>query len=263
MRYLFVSILAIAGFLPTVLYGGKLSLSVSYTPMAVSREETMPENPLVDNYHRIFVKTPERVNEPETYYLIIEGIDPADQSLETIVLKGFSSNRSYVLTKVNGVLVFENKEKVPRRFSVVEEGESSPKEFAVPPLGTARYNFLRAGNCTFIDNDNPSLKIFVRVLTGCGLYPLQGSSLRMDIPSLNPGTYSIKIFYAFRQIFQEDFAMVSDSVLEVNYRISNREVFRDDSTTVTSGRIISGSSGSRAPRSGTATPEGNTPRNQP
>lgn len=262
MRYSLAGILAVAAFLPTVLYGGKLSLSVFYTPMTVSREEVMPENPLADNYHRITVTTPERANEPETYYLIIEGIDSSEQSTETVILKGFSSNRIYFLAKVNGELTFENKEKIPRRFSVVEEGESSPKDFVVPPLGTARYSFLRAGNCTFIDNDNPSLKIFVRVLVGCALYPLRGSSLRVDIPSLNPGTYSIKIFYAFRQLFQEDFAMVSDSALDMIYRISNREVFRDDSTTITSNRIVSGFPKSRQPRAAT-TPEGSTPRSQP
>ena len=61
--------------------------------------------------------------------------------------------------------------------------------------------------------------------------------------TLLPGTYTIKIFYAFKQVFQEDFTMVGDSVLAVNYRIINREVFRDDSTTFTGGRVMPMSTG--------------------
>jgi len=262
-RYLFLPMAFVAGLLPAMLYGGKLSLSLFYSPMSVSREEVMPENPINDNYHRIFVTVPERLTEPEAYYLVIEGADLGEQPQETVVLAGFSSSRTYILTKVNGVLLFENKEKIPRRFAVVVEGESSPQNLAVPPLSTAKYPFMRTGNYTFIDADNPSAKVFVRALVGCGLYPVKGSLLKVDIPTLPPGTYSIKIFYAFRQIFQEDFSMVGDSALAVNYRITNREVLRDDSTTVTSGRIVSGPVGHQRGRSEAAAPESGASRNQP
>ncbi len=262
-RFMVLLIMFAGGFLPAMLYGGKLSLSLSYTPMSVSREEVMPENPINDNYHRIFVTVPERTTEPEAYYLVIEGADLSEQPQETVVLTGFSMNRTYLLTKVNGILLFENKEKIPRRLTVVVEGESSPQNLTVPPLGTAKYTFMRVGNYTFIDTDNPSAKIFVRSLVGCGLYPVKGSLLKVDIPTLLPGTYSIKVFYAFRQIFQEDFSMVGDSALAVNYRITNREVLRDDSTTVTSGRIVSGSVGHQRGRSEAAASESGASRNQP
>jgi hypothetical protein len=79
------------------------------------------------------------------------------------------------------------------------------------------------------------------------------------MPALQPGSYALKIFYAFRQVFQEEFSMVGDSVLAINYRIINREVFRDDSTTFTGGRIVpmySGGAGREpatdAPATGTA-----------
>ena len=80
--------------------------------------------------------------------------------------------------------------------------------------------------------------------------------------ALEPGSYALKIFYAFRQLFQEDFSMVGDSVLAVNYRIINREVYRDDSTTFTGGRIVPLAPGAGAPSSAGGASGSGSPRDQ-
>lgn len=242
---------------------GKLTVGVAYTPAVIPRTEVMPENPVNDNYHSIPMVTPEKVYEPESHYVILEGTDQGAPADETVRLRGLSVDRSYVILKLNGKLLLENEENVDRQFTIVDDSGIVTKEFSVGPSASVPYNFPRVGNYTFIDNYNPTGKIYVKVLASCIIFPLRGPSIKIDLPALAPGSYALKIFYAFRQLFQEDFSMVGDSVLAVNYRIINREVYRDDSTTFTGGRIVPLSSGPAAPVPGGAESTGTgSPRDQ-
>ncbi len=234
---------------------GKLTVGVAYAPATISREEVMPENPVNDNYHRIPMVIPEKIYEPESHYVILEGTDQGAPADETVRLRGLSVDRSYVIIKVNGKLFLENEENIERQFTIVDDSGIVTKEFNVGSKKSVFYNFMRTGNYTFIDNFNPTGKIYVKVLSSCMIFPLRGPSIKIDLPALESGSYGLKIFYAFRQMFQEDFSMVGDSVLAVNYRIINREVFRDDSTTFTGGRIIPMSPGAAAPAPSAETPE--------
>ncbi|HOW51454.1 MAG TPA: hypothetical protein PLV42_05335 [bacterium] len=228
---------------PLMLDAGKFTVGVTYAPATVSQEEVMGERAINDNYHRIPVVTPERVYEPESYYVILEGTDQGTPADETVRLRGLSVDRSSVIIKMGGKLLLENEESLARDFTIVDDSGIITKEFTVAPKQSASYNFMRTGNYTFLDNKSPTGKIYVKVLAACTIYPLRGPTLRIEMPTLLPGTYTIKIFYAFKQVFQEDFTMVGDSVLAVNYRIINREVFRDDSTTFTGGRVMPMSTG--------------------
>lgn len=222
-----------------MLYAGKLTVTVTYSPSPVSREETMPEIPMKDHYHQIPVVSPEKVWEPEGYYVVLEGTDKGAPADETAHLRGFSVDRNYFLLKMDGKLLLQNSESFAREFTVIDDTGTVTKEFVVKPNVTAPYTFMRTGTYTFIDNRNPTCKIYVKVLGACAIFPVRGASLRIDLPVLDPGTYSLKVYYAFRQIFQEDFSMVGDSVQDVSYRIADREVFRSDSTTFTGSRILS------------------------
>lgn len=255
-------LIAILALFSGTVEAGKLTVGVGYVPATVSREEVMPENPVHDNYHAIPVVVPEKVYEPESYYVILEGTDQGAPADETVRLRGLSVDHSYVIIKVNGKLFFENEEALAREFTIIDDSGIVTKEFVVGPKATVSYSFMRTGNYTFIDNHNPTGKVYAKVLSSCMIFPLRGPSLRIELPALAPGTYALKIFYAFRQMFQEDFTMVGDSVLAVNYRILNREVFRDDSTTFTGGRVIPMSSGAMRPTGGAEAPAADGTRKQ-
>lgn len=247
---------------PVALYAGKLTVTITYTPSAISREEIMPEIPIKDHYHQIPVLSPEKVWEPEGYYAVLEGTDKGAPTDETAYLRGLSVNRNYFLLKTDGKLLLQNGESFSREFTVIDDTGTVTKEFVVKPNSTAPYAFMRTGTYTFIDNRNPTCKIYVKILGACLIFPVRGPSLRIDLPVLDPGTYSFKIYYAFRQIFQEDFSMVGDSVQDVSYRIVDREVFRSDSTTFTGSRILSRSPVSDRPGPANA-PNAGTSQQQP
>jgi hypothetical protein len=56
------------------------------------------------------------------------------------------------------------------------------------------------------------------------IFPIEEGSNKFEIPDISPGSYTIRIYYGTRWIYQEDFVMVSNSPQNLVYKIEESSV---------------------------------------
>lgn len=233
-RFLIAIILML--FICGALYAGKITIDINYKPSLVEEKQDI----INDNYWTVPILKPDPQLEKELYYMVIEGFESASQSDETVDLKGLSVERSFYLLQNNSRLIFKNNEKIARSFSVAHENGNIKKSVDINPNNQETYVFTLPGEYTFIDNKYPWNKIYVKVLEKSAVFPINRNAYRINITQIPAGTYRFRIFNGLKWIYMEDFTIVDNSANTASYNIRDKNVFRNDATSVTANNNLEG-----------------------
>ncbi|MGI6393204.1 MAG: hypothetical protein ACOX2F_00470 [bacterium] len=222
---------------PANIYGETLRLQINYTKGA-EKTESQPAN-VVDGYWRYPVINVPKVMEQEKYSFVIEGYKTIKSLKEVLTLNGVGVGRSNILFSTDGVLVIENKENFSRNFEIVRDGEDpQKKELSVPAKGSVSHVFSEAGDYTLVDTLFKWNSVQIKVLPQTYLFVMDEGVNRIEISDIPPGTYTVRVFYGTRWIYQEDFVMISSAAQNFGYKIEGGKVFSVNSTAYSTTLIL-------------------------
>ncbi|HQN72092.1 MAG TPA: hypothetical protein PLB16_01615 [bacterium] len=208
---------------------GMLKLLVSYKKGIEKAGHKTTE--IVDGYWRFPVLEVPKPLEREKYSFVIEGYQTIKNVNETLELIGAGISRSNILLPTEGVLTIENREDFPRKINILKEGENSEKvELTVPAKGSITHVFSSSGDYTLVDTLFQWNTVYVRVLQSTYLFVVNEGSSRIEIPDIAPGTYTVRVYYGIRWVYQEDFVMISNAAQNIGYRIEDGTVYSINST---------------------------------
>ncbi len=205
------------------IHGSKLRIFVNYRRGKERVLEKPPE--ITDGYWKMPVVDIPRAREREYYTAVIEGYDASSSYSDTVNLKGISVDRKSMLFPIKGQLNLVNKEKFPREFELYREGEDVPvARLDVPADGSMTYSFLTPGEYRLVDKRFHWNKIQINVLGTGKLMRFSEGSNSFEVTDISPGTYTFRIYYGARWIYQEDFIVVVSSNQALGYKIENGQV---------------------------------------
>jgi hypothetical protein len=208
---------------------GMLKLLVSYKKGIEKAENKTID--ITDGYWRFPVLEVPKPSEKEKYSFVIEGYHTIKNVNETLELIGAGVSRNNVLLPTEGVLTIENKEEFPRKINILKEGADSEKvELTVPAGGSLTHVFSSSGDYTLVDTLFQWNTVYVRVLQNTYLFVINEGANRIEIPDIAPGTYTVRVYYGIRWVYQEDFVMISNSAQNIGYRIEEGTVYSINST---------------------------------
>ncbi len=214
---------------PFNLQAGMLKILISYKKGVEKADHKTVD--IADGYWRFPVVEVPKPLEREKYSFVIEGYQTVKNVTETLELIGAAISRSNVLLPTEGVLTIENKEDFPRKINILKEGENSEKvELTVPAKGSVTHVFSSSGDYTIVDTVFQWNTVYVRVLQNTYLFVIDEGSNRIEIPDIAPGTYTVRVYYGIRWVYQEDFVMISNAAQNIGYKIEEGTVFSINST---------------------------------
>ena len=177
-----------------------------------------------DGYWNFPVMIVPNSKEKEQYSVVIEGYKPAAEATkEKLELAGAEFSRKKILFPTNGTLTIENKEKFPRKITIALEG-SEPVSIEIQPQSSVGYLFAESGDYTITDESFPWNTSFVKVLTTTYVWRVKEGSNNKDLPDIASGSYSLKIYYGTKDIYTEDFTVVSNAAQSFIYKIDKGRV---------------------------------------
>ena len=177
-----------------------------------------------DGYWNFPVLNAQKGKEKEQYSVVIEGYKPsAEARKEKLELYGAEFSRRKILFPKNGVLIIENKEKLPRKITVAHEGGESVS-LEIQPNSSAEHTFTESGDYTITDESIPWNSSSVKVLETTSVWRIKEGSNNKDIPDIAPGSYSLKIYYGTNSIYTEDFMVVQNAAQSFIYKIDKGRV---------------------------------------
>jgi hypothetical protein len=201
----------------------KLKILVNYKKGAERIDSKPPD--IKDGYWRMFVTEVPPSLEKEKYTAVIEGYDAISNYSDTLNLFGISVDRKSLLFPINGVFDIQNKENFVRSFDLFREGEESPvAKFEIPAGGSVSYSFISSGEYTLVDTIYSWNIVRINVLNVNKLIPFNEGSNSFEITDISSGTYTLRIYYGSRWIYQEDFIVVGSSTQTLGYKIENGNV---------------------------------------
>ena len=162
--------------------------------------------------------------EKEQYSVVIEGYESAGTKNDRILLEGAAFNRRNVLFPKDGILTIENRENFERNVSIMRDGDSEPAVVTIQPESVVQYTFTEEGDYTLRDNSFSWNTVFVKVLKTKQVWTLKEGGNNRTIPDIAPGSYTLKIYYGTRWIYQEDFMVVQNAAQNFTYKIENGKV---------------------------------------
>lgn len=225
----FALVIFFLAFSPLSVSAGMLKLLVGYKKSTEKIDNKRVD--INDGYWRFPVVDVPKSLEREGYAIVIEGYDTIKKQKETLELVGASVSRNSILFPVDGVLTIENKEDFSRTMNILQEGEKNEKiELVVPARGSISHSFSTPGDYTVVDTMFQWNTVYVRVLKTAYIFSISEGANRIDIPDISPGTYTIRVYYGIRWVYQEDFVMVSNSAQNIGYRIENNSIFSVNTT---------------------------------
>jgi hypothetical protein len=227
--YLVFSIVLVILFHPFNADAGMLKVLISYKKGIEKADHKTPD--IADGYWRFPVLEVSKPLEKEKYAFVIEGYQTIKNINEAIELIGAGISRNNVLLPTDGVLTIENKEDFPRKVNILKEGDNNEKvELTVPAKGSITHVFSSAGDYTLVDTIFQWNTVYVRVLPNTYLFIINEGSNRIEIPDIAPGTYTVRVYYGIRWVYQEDFVMISNAAQNIGYKIEDGTVFSINST---------------------------------
>jgi hypothetical protein len=209
--------------IPAFVSAGMLKITVGYKKGLEKSDNIRVD--IKDWYWKFPVVNVPGTLEKEKYSIVIEGYEAIKKHTDTLELIGASLSRNNILFPVEGVLKIENKEDFPRVLSVLQEGEKNEKiDITVPAKGKVEHVFAAPGDYTIVDTLFHWNTVYVRVLKSTYIFPIEEGANKFEIPDISPGSYTIRIYYGTRWIYQEDFVMVSSAPQNLVYKIENSSV---------------------------------------
>jgi hypothetical protein len=223
------------------LAASKLRILINYKK-GLERIEERPLD-IRDGYWKIPVTDELPLSEEREYYTaVIEGYDQISNYSDTINLIGLSVDRRSVLFPVNGTMELTNSEKFKRVFELFREGEENAvAKIEVDGNGSESYSFINPGEYTLVDKVFRWNTVRIRVLSVSKLIRFSEGSNSFEITDISSGTYTLRVYYGSRWIYQEDFIVIGSSDQTLGYRIENGNVESVPTgtyTTTVGGRII-------------------------
>lgn len=232
----FIAVLAVM-LIPAFVSAGMLKIAVGYKKGYEKSDNIRVD--IKDWYWKFPVVEVPGTIEREKYSVVIEGYETIKKHIDTLELAGASVNRSNILFPVDGVLRIENKEDFPRVLSILQEGEKNEKiDITVPAKGLVEHVFMAPGDYTIVDTVFQWNTVYVRVLKSTYIFSIDEGSNKFDIPDISTGSYTIRIYYGTRWIYQEDFVMVSSAPQSLVYKIENSSVSSINSVLNIGGDIV-------------------------
>lgn len=226
--YFFITVL-IAVFLPINASAAMLKIMVNYKKGYEKIDHKMVD--IKDGYWKFPVVEVPKTLEREKYAIVIEGYSAIKKVDETVELTGAGVSRNSILLPVEGVVKINNKEDFPRKVNVLREGEDSEVvELEVPAKGSVSYSFSSAADYTLVDTLFQWNTVYVRVLRTSYLFPIDEGPNRIEIPDIAPGSYTMRIYYGIRWVYQEDFVMISNAAQSIGYKIEEGVISSINST---------------------------------
>jgi hypothetical protein len=169
--------------------------------------------------------------ERERYSMVIEGYNANRKVTETLELVGAGVSRNSILLPTEGTLVIDNKEEFPRKINILMEGENQQKvELTVPAKGSLTHVFSSPGDYTLVDTLFQWNTVYVRILRSSYLFPVEEGANRIEIPDITPGTYTVRVYYGIRWVYQEDFVMISHAAQNIGYKIEDGTIYSINSS---------------------------------
>ncbi|HNW81815.1 MAG TPA: hypothetical protein PKG52_02890 [bacterium] len=218
----FFALLAVM-LIPMMVSAGMLKIMVGYKKGFEKSDHVRVD--IKDWYWKMPVVQVPKSLEREKYSVVIEGYEAIRKHTDTLELTGASVSRNSILFPVDGLLRIENKENFPRILSILQEGEKNDKiEITVPAKGTSEHVFMVPGDYTIVDTLFQWNTVYIKVLKSSYIFPIDEGPNRFEIPDISPGSYTIRIYYGTRWIYQEDFVMVSNSPQSLVYKIDESSV---------------------------------------
>lgn len=209
--------------IPLAASAGMLKMVVNYKKGSEKKEHAFVD--IKDGYWKMPVVKVSKPLEREKYSIVIEGYETIKNHTDTLELIGASVSRNSMLFPMDGFLRVENKENFPRVVTILQEGEKNEKiEITVPPNGFNTHAFSSSGDYTIVDTLFQWNTVYVRVLKSSHLFSIEEGVNKFDIPDISPGSYTIRVYYGTRWIYQEDFVMVSNAPQNLVYKIENSSV---------------------------------------
>lgn len=222
---------------PMIVSAGMLKIVIGYKKGVEKSEYARID--IKDWYWKIPVVKVSPPMEKEKYSVVIEGYQTITKYTDTLELIGASVSRNSILFPVDGVLKFENKENFPRVLTILQEGDKNEKvEITVPPKGSAEHVFTTPGDHTIVDTLFHWNTVYVKVLTSAYLFSINEGSNKFEIPDISPGSYTIRVYYGTKWVYQEDFVMVSNAPQSLIYKIEEASVSSVNSVVNIGGEII-------------------------
>ena len=221
-RVFFLIIVLLAG-LSAEVSASRLTILVNYKKGLEKIESRPPD--IKDGYWRMVVTEVPLAQEAEIYTAVIEGYDAISNYTDTVNLKGVSVDRKSMLFPINGLLNIANQENFVRTFELFREGEDTPvSRLEVPANGSISYSFIRSGEYTLVDKVYRWNTIRIRVLNVNKLMRFKEGGNSFEITDISAGTYTLRVYYGSRWIYQEDFIVIGGSAQTLGYRIENGSV---------------------------------------
>lgn len=222
---------------PVFISAGMLKISVVYKK-GIEKNDNINVD-IKDWYWKFPVVNVTGSQEREKYSIVVEGYETIKKHVDTLELIGASVSRKNILFPADGVLRIENKEDFPRILSVLQEGEKNEKiDITIPAKGKVEHVFSTPGDYTIVDTLFQWNTVYVRVLKYNYIFPVNEGSNQFDIPDISTGSYTIRIYYGTRWIYQEDFVMVSSAPQSLVYKIENSSVSSINSMLNIGGDIV-------------------------
>ena len=162
--------------------------------------------------------------EKEQYSVVIEGYESVEMKNDRVLLEGAEFSRRNILFPKDGILTIENKENFERNITVRREGGSEPDIVTIQPESVVQYKFMEEGDYTLTDSYFSWNTASVKVLKTKQVWTLKEGGNNRTIPDIAPGSYTLRIYYGTRWIYQEDFMVVQNAAQNFTYKIENGKV---------------------------------------
>ena len=206
---------------PLVASAAMINLNINYVR---SNEKTTEAVDIKDGYWYFPVVNVPDVKEHENYSVVIEGYHAVEAKNEVVKIVGLGFSRQNLLLPIEGIITFENKENFGRKISIEKNGTSEVVDFFVQPNSVVQHSFSSDGDYIVTDVSYPWNKISVKVLNTSYLWTLKDGSNNRNIPDIAAGSYTLRIYYGIKWIYQEDFMVVPSATQNFIYKIDNGRV---------------------------------------
>lgn len=218
----FISLFFLCSLLfPSAVSAAMIKLEINCKPGYEKNEYRVD---IKDGFWKFPVMEIPQAKEKEQYSVVIEGYGTVETKNDRLLLAGAEFSRRNLLLPKDGILTIDNKENFERRVSVKREGDPEPTLLIIPPESVVQHRFTEEGDYNLTDESFAWNTVSVKVLKTQHLWTLKEGSNNRTVPDIAPGSYTLKIYYGTRWIYQEDFMVVQNAAQNFTYKIDSGKV---------------------------------------
>ncbi len=188
-----------------------------------------------DNFWEIPIQKAPKFAEQDAFSVVVSGYE-SSRVVRKLFLKGISFSQKNFLVATDTKLEIINKENF-KKYLIIYQDKSQKEELSVDPHASQTNTFSEPGEYEIVDRDYPWNRVHISVLEKSSVFTIKSPKTFLKIKDIQPGTYSLKIYFGKNWIYQEEFTVMSNSNLSFVYKIKNNEVFRQDVSSTSSNKI--------------------------